>query len=318
MLDSVFILNGIIIFKQWLTKQRCSSNPLRNSEADPQGISLLRWTKDITKALNKSYIISGVSIFKKIGETNNLLKHLIVNSQSNSNLFDGSQKITIQIKDEIGEIGADINDLKNSYQSKIADSMNTEDEDKNWDGILQILNLRLASLSQRFKDYLTIRSKVIEKQEERKSKLNFVDEKNKISNRRISSFKNYSRKRTNGTSTQEMDIEEEGLINENNQGAKNKFEQIEMIENRSKNLENIKQVLGDINQIFVKFSEIVNAQQLMVERIDSDTEMALLNVEKGRKELSEHYQNVSSYRNLLFKVFLILIVFATLYIIFVV
>lgn len=72
-----------------------------------------------------------MSIFKKIGETNNLLKHLIVNSQSNSNLFDGSQKITIQIKDEIGEIGADINDLKNSYQSKIADSMNTEDEDKN-------------------------------------------------------------------------------------------------------------------------------------------------------------------------------------------
>ena len=198
--------------------------------------------------------------------------------------------------------------------------MNTEDEDKNWDGILQILNLRLASLSQKFKDYLTIRSKVIEKQEERKSKLNFVDEKYKISNRRIISFKDYnSKNRGKIAENHKFDIEEEGLINDNGDfNRDNKFEQIEMIENRSKNLENIKQVLGDINQIFVKFSEIVNAQQLMVERIDADTEMALLNVEKGRKELSEHYQNVSSYRNLLFKVFLILIIFATLYIIFVV
>ena len=119
----------------------------------------------------------------------------------------------------------------------------------------------------------------------------------------------------NGTN----DTEEEGLIDdENGEERKQRFGQIEMIENRSKNLEGIKEVLADINQIFTKFSEIVNAQQLMVERIDTDTEMALLNAEQGKKELSEHYQNVSSYRNLIFKIFLILIVFATIYIIFVV
>lgn len=264
--------------------------------------------------------MDGISIYKKIGETNNLLKHLIMNSQSNSNLFDASQKVTIQIKDEITGINFEINDLKNSYQSKIADSKNTEDEDKNWDAILQILNLRIAALSQRFKDYLMIRSKAIEKQEERKSKLNFVDERHKISNRRISSFKDYDNKyKRNKIFDQGIgDLEEEGLMESTPTERSQKFGQIEMIENRSKNLENIKQVLGDINQIFVKFSEIVNAQQLMVERIDADTEMALLNAERGKKELSEHYQNVSSYRNLIFKVFLILIVFATLYIIFVV
>mmetsp|Transcript_19192 Transcript_19192/g.21513 ORF Transcript_19192/g.21513 Transcript_19192/m.21513 type:complete len:114 (+) Transcript_19192:544-885(+) len=113
-------------------------------------------------------------------------------------------------------------------------------------------------------------------------------------------------------------MEEEGLMNENGEERKQKFDQIEMIENRSKDLENIKEVLAEINQMFTKFSEIVNTQQLMVERIDTDTEMALINVEKGKKELSEHYQNVSSYRNLIFKIFLILIIFATLYIIFVV
>ena len=78
-----------------------------------------------------SYLLDGISIFKKIGETNNLLKHLIMNSQSNSSLFDGSQKITIQIKDEITGINFEINDLKNTYQSKLNSSQNSMDEDKN-------------------------------------------------------------------------------------------------------------------------------------------------------------------------------------------
>lgn len=166
-----------------------------------------------------------------------------------------------------------------------------------------------------------MRSKQIEKQENTKNRLNFIDDKDKISNRRVTSFKDFGRngKRNRVFGNGTNDIEEEGLIDdENGEERKQRFGQIEMIENRSKNLEGIKEVLADINQIFTKFSEIVNAQQLMVERIDTDTEMALLNAEQGKKELSEHYQNVSSYRNLIFKIFLILIVFATIYIIFVV
>lgn len=60
----------------------------------------------------KSYVSEGVAIYKKMRDTNNLLKHLIINSQSNSNLFDTSHKITIQIKDDITEINMDINELK--------------------------------------------------------------------------------------------------------------------------------------------------------------------------------------------------------------
>jgi syntaxin 5 len=56
----------------------------------------------------------------------------------------------------------------------------------------------------------------------------------------------------------------------------------------------------------------------MVRRIDTDTEMALVNAEKAKKELVIHYDNVSSYRSLIFKIFCILMVFAILYILFVV
>lgn len=89
----------------------------------------------------------------------------------------------------------------------------------------------------------------------------------------------------------QVDLEEEGLVDHEAQDRPSKYSQIEMTENKSKNLENIKQVLGEINQIFTKFSEIVNAQQLMVERIDTDTEIALLNVEQGKKVNYLNFQN---------------------------
>ena len=131
-------------------------------------------------------------------------------------------------------------------------------------------------MSQRFKDFLTMRSKVIEKQEKTKSRLNFVQDGNKISNRRVTGLRNFGKK-SRIMDTGFDDMEGEGLMNSNGDQRHERYDQIEMVENRSKDLENIKEVLADINQIFTKFSEIVNAQQLMVERIDADTEMALLN-----------------------------------------
>lgn len=78
---------------------------------------------------NNSYIIDGVDTYRKIGETNNLLKHLIMNSQSS--IFDASQKITIQIKDEVTGINFEINDLKNSYKKNAAANKNSPDDDRN-------------------------------------------------------------------------------------------------------------------------------------------------------------------------------------------
>lgn len=84
--------------------------------------------------INSSYIIDGISLIRKISETNNLLKHLIDGQGANgesSSIFDSSHKMTIQIKDEITEINFEINDLKKTYQSEINKSKNSEDDDRN-------------------------------------------------------------------------------------------------------------------------------------------------------------------------------------------
>ena len=85
---------------------------------------------------------------------------------------------------------------------------------------------------------------------------------------------------------------------------------------RASSIENVEKALAEITQVFMRFGEIVNEQQMMVERIDSTTEDAVVNIEKAKTQLVEHYQNVSSVRNLMIKIFLILVLMATLYILF--
>jgi len=56
--------------------------------------------------------------------------------------------------------------------------------------------------------------------------------------------------------------------------------------------------------------------EVMIDRIDTNTDTSLHNIEKGRKELTKAYQNVSSNRGLMIRIFLILIFFAVIYIVF--
>jgi len=55
----------------------------------------------------------------------------------------------------------------------------------------------------------------------------------------------------------------------------------------------------------------------MVNRIDRDTEAAVFNAEKAKEVLRDTYEDVSSTRKLMLKIFFILMVFTTFYIIFV-
>ena len=55
----------------------------------------------------------------------------------------------------------------------------------------------------------------------------------------------------------------------------------------------------------------------MVERIDTNTETALYDIEGAKKELREVYEDTTSTRKLMLKIFFILIIFATFYILFV-
>ena len=88
-------------------------------------------------------------------------------------------------------------------------------------------------------------------------------------------------------------------------------------ESRISSIETIEKTLYDITTLFKRFATIVQEQQILVERIDSNTENALHDLEGAKTELRDVYEDTKSTRKLILKIFFILMIFTTLYILFV-
>ena len=93
--------------------------------------------------------------------------------------------------------------------------------------------------------------------------------------------------------------------------------ELEMIENqqqRNTSIDSIEKTLYDISALFKRFGTIVSNHEALVVRIDSHAEEALYDIEGAKTELRELYEDTSSNRKLMLKIFFILMVFITFYI----
>lgn len=87
--------------------------------------------------------------------------------------------------------------------------------------------------------------------------------------------------------------------------------------NRTNAIQQIESALRDVSSLFQKFGTIVAQHEKLVERIDENAEQALYDIEGAKKEIREIYENTSNNRTLIMKVFFILLIFCTFYILFV-
>jgi len=95
------------------------------------------------------------------------------------------------------------------------------------------------------------------------------------------------------------------------------LEMVEANTHKSSSIEAIEKTLTDISALFKRFSTIVQSHEELVNRIDTNAEEALYDIEGAKNELRELYENTSSNRALMLKIFFILMIFITFYIIFV-
>ena len=66
--------------------------------------------------------------------------------------------------------------------------------------------------------------------------------------------------------------------------------------------------------LFKRFGTIVQNHEALVQRIDQNAEEALYDVEAAKEQLREVYEDTSNNRKLMLKIFFILIIFVTFYI----
>jgi hypothetical protein len=75
----------------------------------------------------------------------------------------------------------------------------------------------------------------------------------------------------------------------------------------------IEKTIAELGQMFQHFAGLVAEQGDLVQRIDSDIEDTVANVDAGQSELLKYYKSISSNRWLIFKVFIVLVLFVVFF-----
>mmetsp|Transcript_5565 Transcript_5565/g.11311 ORF Transcript_5565/g.11311 Transcript_5565/m.11311 type:complete len:285 (+) Transcript_5565:77-931(+) len=85
---------------------------------------------------------------------------------------------------------------------------------------------------------------------------------------------------------------------------------------RAKVVQSIQRTIGEVAQTVQKMAVMVSAQEESIRRIEQDTEDALTSLDSAQVALLEHLRQLASNRGLILKVFLILILFAVFFVVF--
>ncbi len=106
----------------------------------------------------------------------------------------------------------------------------------------------------------------------------------------------------------QSDPSHRGGMNSNMTLSKNDLSQ------ENKQLKNITKALDKVMSNFQKMGEIVTLHDEMFSDIEMNTSVSQANIEKGKKTLHLIYQDVSSNRSLIFKIFAIVTLIAVIFI----
>ncbi|CDW90906.1 qa-syp3 sed5p syntaxin 5-type [Stylonychia lemnae] len=180
---------------------------------------------------------------------------------------------------------------------------------------LDILNSRTMKATLTFKQFLTDHQQVIKKQEAKKEKLIGKGIKSRggysggASKMKILPHHYQGEDRYSSTASSSMQS--------NSGDTLIMMGQDNSLQHRATSIQTIEKTLYDISTLFKRFANIVQEQQVLVDRIDQNTEQALYDLEGARKELRDVYEDTKSTRKLILKIFFILMLFSTFYILFV-
>jgi syntaxin 5 len=103
--------------------------------------------------------------------------------------------------------------------------------------------------------------------------------------------------------------QQQQLLYSGQQGAN-----LEYINSRAEAIESIESTIAELGSIYQQFAQILSTQRDMVQRIDDNVVDVEMNVMGGEQELMRYFQNMSSNRWLMIKVFAVLIAFFLLFV----
>jgi syntaxin 5 len=250
---------------------------------------------------------------KEIKKTGATLKklHELTNKTTLFNTEDAKiNDLIANAKDSISGIQKKINFLQSNN-----DLVYTKQGEKMSKHILEILNLRFMEITKEFKNLLEKRTKTIKQFKEKESFLSMAGtNSSEIRSRRpnkteaafLKKGKAYDPEENAGAYTLDMDGRGPATTQQSYD--------LEGLRKKNESVKSIQKTMEEIMGIFTRISSMVQMHEVMIERIDKDTEDTLRNVEGGKKNLVKIFKDMSSTRRLIISVFIFLMFFATIYI----
>ncbi|EME27881.1 Syntaxin-32 [Galdieria sulphuraria] len=243
-----------------------------------------------------------------------------------SSLFDDSsleiQQLTFVVKQQLHELNKQLEELELIHRQQR--NASHKQIVSHGESVVDTLKTDLMNTTQEFKKVLQLRTSMLQKQQQRRQQ--FVASDSPIE---VTPERDFQRA-TNGNSVV-VDLGSGSLGQANNNdtvqkvGSHETNNQALMLQSfqldndyrreRAAAAQQIESTIVELGQIFQQLATMVSEQGELVERIDSNVQDTLFQVEQGQSQLLRYYHRISSNRWLIVKVFAIMLLFLFLWVV---
>ncbi|KAF1804149.1 t-SNARE [Mucor lusitanicus] len=250
---------------------------------------------------------------RNIAATSEKLEQLTYLTKSNNGFNDNPTKVnTLQqsLKQDITKLN---NQLKILQSVKNGNRSNSKQASEHSNNVIMSLQSKLADTSLGFKDILE--AEVVTHNNASASQLSSSPQPR----RRVNAHPYQdSPNLTNTTTSTTYDESPQSLgipmISQQQQQQQQMLERNDRrIESRTNAMESIESTIAELGGIFQQLATMVAEQRETIQRIDQNTDDIEMNVLGAQSELLKYYQNISTNRALIIKIFVTIILFFLLF-----
>ncbi|XP_055927496.1 syntaxin-5-like [Argiope bruennichi] len=227
------------------------------------------------------------------------------------------EELTYVIKQDINSLNKQIAQLQ---ESKARNNSHGKHMLHHSNSIVVSLQCKLANMSSNFREVLEVRTENLKHEKSRRDK--FSGSNGTTTGTLPSAISGQTRSvlLSDESVSSHSHQNDECAINIDNQYQQQLQlidEQDAYIQNRADTMQNIEATIVELGTIFQQLAHMVKEQEEIVQRIDANVEQSEMNIEAAHSEILKYFQNVTSNRWLMIKVFAVLIVFFIIFVVFV-
>ncbi|XP_021916862.1 syntaxin-5 isoform X2 [Zootermopsis nevadensis] len=263
------------------------------------------------------FMLIARTIGKNISSTYTKLEKLTLLAKRKSLFNDRPteiQELTYIIKEDLNSLNQQIAKLQEVSRSQKQSQQNGRHLQSHSSSVVLALQSKLASMSTEFKQILEVRTENLKQQKNRRDQFSHGPISSSLPPSAISGHHQGSVLLAEDVS---VNMEEHSPLLPTVQNQALIYDETDnYLQSRAETMQNIESTIVELGGIFQQLAHMVTEQEEMVERIDTNVQDAELNVEAAHSEIIRYFQNITSNRWLMIKIFAVLIFFFLFFVLF--